>query len=158
MPFHVATLLLLLAVTVPASEQLSSFNIDKVLIAGLGHSAEFAHQFHIAYSKMITGACLFSGQPFNCAVSSFHGESQVPLSRDTRVPNCQGCAANMTLPFDHCKKNPDVVDVGSLVDYPRRHCGQNPISIPDCFDDVDYIKPSRSPLFFSCLHATPRCF
>ena len=38
---------------------------------------------------------------------------------------------------------PHVVDVGSLVDFPRRHCGQNPISIPECLDDVNFIKPAR---------------
>ena len=45
--------------------------------------------------------------------------------------------------MDHCKTHPDVVDVGSLVDYPRRHCGQNPISVQECFDDVNFVKPSR---------------
>jgi hypothetical protein len=53
----------------------------------------------------------------------------------------------MTLPFDHCKITPNYVDIGSLVDYPRRHCGQNPISIQECFDDVNYVKPSRVFLF-----------
>jgi hypothetical protein len=37
--------------------------------------------------------------------------------------------------------------VGSLVDYPRRHCGQNPIGIHECFDDVNFIKRSRVFLF-----------
>jgi hypothetical protein len=53
----------------------------------------------------------------------------------------------MTLPFDHCVTTPGVVDVGSVVDYPRRHCGQNPISIQECFDDVDFLKPARVFLF-----------
>jgi len=53
----------------------------------------------------------------------------------------------MTLPFDHCVLTPDVVDVGSMVDYPRRHCGQNPITIAECFDDVDYLKSSKVFLF-----------
>ena len=48
---------------------------------------------------------------------------------------------------DHCKSDPDVVDVGSLVDYPRRHCGQNPVSVANCFDDVNYVKTSRVFLF-----------
>jgi len=96
---------------------------------------------------MVTGACVFSGQPFYCAASHFNQDTQVPQTADTRVPFCDGCAPNMTLPFDHCKKTPDSVDVGSLVDYPRRHCGQNPIFKHECFDDVDFLKPARVFLF-----------
>ena len=48
---------------------------------------------------------------------------------------------------DHCKNNPNAVDVGVLVDYPRRHCGQNPVSVKACFDDVNYVKPSRAFVF-----------
>ena len=40
-----------------------------------------------------------------------------------------------------------VVDVGSVVDYPRRACGQNPVGPPECFDDVNYMKESRVFLF-----------
>ena len=69
------------------------------------------------------------------------------MAPNDRVPLCNGCPTNTTLPFDHCKLSPDVVDVGSLVDYPRRHCGQNPIFIRQCFDDVDFIKRSRAYLF-----------
>ena len=37
--------------------------------------------------------------------------------------------------------------MGSLVDYPRRHCGQNPVSVHECFDDVNFVKKSRVFLF-----------
>ena len=59
-----------------------------------------------------------------------------------KLASCDGCIEGTRMPFDHCKLSPHVVDVGSLVDYPRRHCGQNPITVQECFDDVDYIKPS----------------
>eukprot|EP01045_Picozoa_sp_COSAG04_P022888 COSAG04_NODE_2648_length_3800_cov_1.817617_6_plen_47_part_01 len=32
-------------------------------------------------------------------------------------------------------------------DYPRRHCGQNPVSTHECFDDVNHVKKSRVFLF-----------
>ena len=133
------------------SDRLPSLSIDDryVIAAGFDHSGSFAHQFHVAFSAMVSGACVFTGQPFYCAVSKFN-QDEPTLQRKTpttRVPFCDGCPKNMTLPFDHCVRNPNVVDVGSTVDYPRRHCGQNPINIPECFDDVDYIKDSRVFLF-----------
>eukprot|EP00756_Hemistasia_phaeocysticola_P002630 Hpha_TRINITY_DN1178_c0_g1::TRINITY_DN1178_c0_g1_i1::g.113135::m.113135 len=140
--------LLLLAAPV-GGQSLPHLNIDRagVVAAGLGHAGDFAHQFHVAYSEMVSGACVFSGQPFHCAVSHFGQDSLVPKSNATRVPNCDGCPTGYTLPFDHCRLTPRVVDVGSLVDYPRRHCGQNPITLHECFDDVDFIKRSRVFLF-----------
>eukprot|EP00656_Telonema_subtile_P028702 TRINITY_DN3129_c0_g2_i1.p1 TRINITY_DN3129_c0_g2~~TRINITY_DN3129_c0_g2_i1.p1 ORF type:complete len:762 (+),score=135.77 TRINITY_DN3129_c0_g2_i1:98-2383(+) len=152
-----ATLLLVALLSSCTSQELPSFeavklsqlNIDKqhVVTAGYGHSADFAHQFHVAFSATVSGACVFGGQPFYCAVSQFSQDAQVPLTPSTRVPVCDGCQDNMTLPFDHCKLTPDVVDVGSLVDFPRRHCGQNPVTIYECFDDVKYLEPSRVFLF-----------
>ena len=141
--------------SVSSAPPLPTLHIDQrsgVLVAGLGHSADFAHQFHVAFSSIVSGACVFSGQPFHCAVSHFAQDKAVPPN--PRVPNCDGCPPLTTLPFDHCKLTPDVVDVGSLVDYPRRHCGQNPISTQECFDDVDYLKRSRTFLFRGTADAT----
>ena len=96
---------------------------------------------------MVSGACVFAGQPFYCAVSHFNQDTLEPAQPNTRVPFCDGCPnSTVTLPFDHCVRTPHVVDVGSTVDYPRRHCGQNPISIQECIDDVDVtcaLPPSR---------------
>ena len=91
-----------------------------VAVAGLGHAGDFAHQFHVAFSASVSGACVFSGQPFNCAVSKFAQDDLVAVTPHTRVPNCQGCPDGKTLPFDHCKSSPHVIDVGSMVDCPRR--------------------------------------
>lgn len=125
--------------------RLAPLNINRsnVVTVGFDHSADFAHQLHIAFSSMVSGACIFSGQPFHCAVSFFDDEAIVPKTPWTHVPNCDGCLPGFTLPFDHCKHKPDVVDVGSLVDYPRRHCGQNPITRHECFDAVENLKASR---------------
>jgi hypothetical protein len=118
--------------------QLASLNIDKARIVTVGHGngADFAHQMHIAFSATVSGACIFSGQPFNCATSGF------PQDTPEWHALKHHSSAN-----DHCKNNPNVVDVGSLVDYPRRHCGQNPISTQECFDDVNHVKHSRSFVF-----------
>ena len=128
---------------VGGSTKLSVLNVDpaSVVAVGFGDAADFAHQFHIAFSSMVSGACVFSGQPFHCAVSGFAGDSE---AWHAKMLALNGAASSNN---DHCKSNPSVVDVGSLVDYPRRHCGQNPQSVADCFDDVNYVKNSRYFLF-----------
>jgi hypothetical protein len=44
--------------------KLGALNVapGSVITAGLGDSADFAHQFHIAFSRTVSGACIFSGQ------------------------------------------------------------------------------------------------
>ena len=100
--------------------QIDQTSAGGVAVAGLGHAGDFAHQFHVAFSASVSGACVFSGQPFNCAVSKFAQDDLVAVTPHTRVPNCQGCPDGKTLPFDHCKTSPHVIDVGSMVDCPRR--------------------------------------
>jgi len=98
--------------------RLPTLNVDRasVIAVGFDHSADFAHQLHIAFSSTYTGACIFAGQPWNCAGN--------------------------TDP-EHCKRKPDGVDVGSLVDDPRRRCGQNPINKIECVDPVEYVFHQR---------------
>ena len=38
---------------------------------------------------------------------------------DSSVPVCVGCPQNSTLEYDHCKQNPEYVDVDLLVDYAK---------------------------------------
>ena len=139
-----------------AGSKLPTLNIDtrSVVAAGFGHSGDFAHQFHVAFSATVSGACVFAGQPFNCAVSHFAQDTLVAKTRDTRVPNCQGCMPGKTLPFDHCKVTPHVVDVGSLVDYPRR-CGTTPPPLRPAGCSAPYAwHPIRCPLSLSCAEAS----
>jgi hypothetical protein len=93
------------------SAPLPKLNVDPetVVMTGLGDSADFAHQFHIAFSALVHGACIFSGQPFNCAVAGNAGDS---LRWHADILANSGAASSTN---DHCKSNPDVVDVGSLV-------------------------------------------
>ena len=124
---------------------LPSLQIDRdgVVAVGFDHGADFAHQLHIAFSSMVSGSCLFAAQPFHCAATHFSQDRVEVWTPWTRVPNCDGCVPGTRMPFDHCKRDPDVVDVGALVDYPRRACGQNPISVPDCFDAVESFLDAR---------------
>jgi poly(3-hydroxybutyrate) depolymerase len=53
-------------VTVPA------LDIDKnrVTVSGISSGAQMAHQLHIAYSDLFSGAAILSGGPYNCAENS----------------------------------------------------------------------------------------
>merc|ERR1719230_985756 len=96
-------LLLLAGAKAELTIRLPTLSIDRshVVAAGFDYAAEFAHQLHIAYSATFSGSCIFAGQPWNCN--------------------------NRQNPY-RCRTDPDDVDVGSLVDDPRRRCGQNPIT------------------------------
>ena len=136
----------------PAPITLAKLNIDEasVSVAGCSHAGDFAHQFHVAFSNTVKNACVFSGQPFHCAVQAFQGEDQVVATPESSVPYCEGCAAGMTLAYDHCKNHPQHVDVGRLPDYPKRACGQNPINPhppPGCIDLTGNLSESRVFLF-----------
>jgi len=118
-----------------------------VVTAGCSHAGDFAHQTHITWSSLVDGSCVFSGQPYHCAVTKFPGDQLVDATNSSSVPNCDGCPDGKTLIYDHCKNHPQYVDVGMLPDYPRRACGQNPIKIQDCIDDVANLFDDRVYLF-----------
>jgi len=133
-------------------QRLPTLHIDpkSVITSGCSHAGDFASQFHIAFSKMVSGACVFSGQPFHCAVHKFSRDYLVPQTPASGVPYCDGCpnnGENWTLMYDHCKNHPQFMDVGELVDYPRRACGQNPITETPCIDDVKYLFDARAYVF-----------
>ena len=129
--------------------RLPTLNISagSVATAGCSHAGDFASQLHIAFSSLVDGACVFSGQPYHCAVERFARDYLVPQTPASGVPNCDGCPANETLLYDHCKNHPQYVDVGQLVDYPRRACGQNPIAPGPCIDDPKHLYGARAYLF-----------
>mmetsp|Transcript_70470 Transcript_70470/g.178246 ORF Transcript_70470/g.178246 Transcript_70470/m.178246 type:complete len:510 (+) Transcript_70470:47-1576(+) len=129
--------------------RLPRLNIDpkSVITQGCSHAGDFAHQFHIAFSSLVSGACVFSGQPYHCAVTRFARDYLVPQTNASGVPRCEGCPDDMTLLYDHCKNHPQFVDVGVLPDYVRRSCGQNPIVHKDCIDDPKNLYSARAFLF-----------
>jgi len=120
----------------PASP-LPTLDIDPkgISISGLSSGADFAAQFQVAFSRTIMGCGIFAGQPFHCAVQRFLGEPSVPPSAD--VPFCDGCPANRTVVYDHCKVTPDYVNVSVLAAAARRYSRQGHI------DDVAHLRRAR---------------
>lgn len=47
-----------------------SIDADKVTVAGMSAGAQMAHQLHIAYPEIFSGAALLAGGPFGCADGS----------------------------------------------------------------------------------------
>ena len=125
---------------------LPSLNIDRasISIAGCSHAADFAHQFHIAFSSIISASCIFAGQPYHCAVTRFPKDQLVPQEANSDVPICEYCPENSTLIYDHCKNHPEWVDIATLVNYPRRKCSFNSTN---CIDHVDNLYYSKHFLF-----------
>eukprot|EP00470_Lotharella_oceanica_P001650 CAMPEP_0170168760 /NCGR_PEP_ID=MMETSP0040_2-20121228/1708_1 /TAXON_ID=641309 /ORGANISM="Lotharella oceanica, Strain CCMP622" /LENGTH=289 /DNA_ID=CAMNT_0010407103 /DNA_START=193 /DNA_END=1062 /DNA_ORIENTATION=- len=77
----------------------------------------------------------------------FPMDELVEQTNSSGVPNCDGCPDGKTLIYDHCKNHPEFVDVGLLPAYPQRACGENPIQIQDCVDDVANLFDDRVYLF-----------
>jgi hypothetical protein len=70
---YLLTIAILLFGTHALADQLpSGLDIDKqaITISGISSGAAMAHQVHIAYSDIFSGAGLFSSVPYNCAETS----------------------------------------------------------------------------------------
>jgi poly(3-hydroxybutyrate) depolymerase len=63
---------LLATATAHAGDSAPVLNIDpnRITVSGISSGAHMAHQLHIAYSDLFSGAALLSGGPFNCAENS----------------------------------------------------------------------------------------
>lgn len=99
---------------------LPSLGIDKtsVMTAGCSNTADFSHQFHVAFSSIVTGSCIFSGMPYHCAVTRFTNDYMVSKSNSTAAGiHCDGCDDNGTLTYDHCKNHPLNVELDRLWAY-----------------------------------------
>jgi hypothetical protein len=66
------TILCFFAVTAMAEASSPAVKIDKsrVTVSGISSGAAMAHQLHIAYSDIFSGAAIFSGVPYYCAENS----------------------------------------------------------------------------------------
>lgn len=103
-----------------ATIAMPTLNIDRsgILTVGCSNDADFAHQFHVAFSSLVKGSCVFSGMPYHCAVTRFPGDYMVPKSPSTAANiHCPDCDANGTLIYDHCKNHPEWVDINVLAEY-----------------------------------------
>ena len=68
----------------PTHEKLQTYRtLDRsaVTVSGLSSGGFFAHQFHVAYSKLVNGAGIMAGGPYGCAERIFPPFSLVPLDR-----------------------------------------------------------------------------
>jgi len=102
-------------------QTLPTLKIDKssVMTAGCSNTADFSSQFHVAFSSIVTGSCIFSGMPFHCAVTRFPKDYMVPKALSTAAGmDCMpGCDDNGTLIYDHCKNHPLWVNLPQLWEY-----------------------------------------
>jgi len=128
---------------------------EDVMTAGCSHAGDFAHQFHVAYSGLVNrGSCVFSGQPYHCAVTKFARDELVTQTDESSVPRCDGCLPGKTLIYDHCKNHPQFVDIGQLPDYVRRSCDDHN-NQKDCIDDPDNLFTAR---VFAFQPTEDRCY
>jgi len=72
MRYLLATTVLLLSACTSEDVTQPVLDIDKnrVTVSGISAGAVMAHQLHIAYSDMFSGAAIISGGPYNCAENS----------------------------------------------------------------------------------------
>mmetsp|Transcript_39597 Transcript_39597/g.63532 ORF Transcript_39597/g.63532 Transcript_39597/m.63532 type:complete len:483 (+) Transcript_39597:1-1449(+) len=119
-----------------------NINTSRISVGGHSNSADFAHQLHVAFSKTISGVCMFAGAPYHCAVTRFAADTLIDEAGGARgsVPFCEGCPIGKTLIYDKCKSKPWAVDVGMLPDYPRRVCRERGVPNDGCLDDVDNLR------------------
>lgn len=116
-----------------------------------------AVQFAVAFSKLVYGAGVYEGQPYNCATHYFPHEvllASTSLTQYTHdscqntqctasemAPICYGCPSNATIELDHCKSHPEIIDLdvlaSDITDYASR----------GLIDDPKNLNSSRIHLF-----------
>jgi poly(3-hydroxybutyrate) depolymerase len=69
---YLIAVLLLLAASPPQANDAPRLNIDpdRITVSGLSAGAQMAHQLHIAWSDLFSGAAMIAGGPFGCAAGS----------------------------------------------------------------------------------------
>lgn len=140
-PFLLSTLLNITSATVKCvdSQDKACARKRRISVSGLSSGADFAVQFHVAFSSRVFGSAIFAGQPFHCAVQRFPGDQLQKPSPE--VPVCEGCPSNTTLPYDHCKHNSTAVDVNLLAATARKYATIGLI------DDTSNLSSARVYLF-----------
>ena len=70
--YKLLPILLLLSTPVLSAETVRSLNIDtdRVTVSGISAGGQMAHQLHISYSDMFSGAGMIASGPFGCANGS----------------------------------------------------------------------------------------
>lgn len=88
------SLILWLLVATPAllADETPRLDIDpnRVTVSGMSAGAQMAHQLHLAYSDVFSGAALLAGGPFGCAEGSVLNALQRCLAKPgTEIPMAQ---------------------------------------------------------------------
>ncbi|GAB5373025.1 hypothetical protein AAMO2058_001714600 [Amorphochlora amoebiformis] len=160
--WYVHTILLERRSCVVGSNGLPDLNLNsKITISGSSAGGDMAVQFHFAFSRLVIGACGFTGQPYRCAITRFTNETLAasnssckeyecgePYKLGLAVPECldasgDPCPGNKTVMYDHCKFFPERVKIGELEHVVNatavcrdKHEYWN-LSAPSCIDPPD---------------------
>ena len=70
--------------TVQRLQELPSLQQNAVTVSGISSGGFFAHQFHVAYSKLVNGAGVIAGGPYGCVehiLNPYWWFAGVPLDR-----------------------------------------------------------------------------
>ena len=102
---------------------------SNVTISGISSGADFAVQFHVAFSATIKGVGIFAGQPYHCAVTRFEDDPLVPPDPRNPVP-CDSCPPHKTLQYDHCKHHSERIQQTRLQNYTRQAAARGLIDDP----------------------------
>ena len=104
---------------------LPPLNIEgPVTVSGISSGADFAVQFAVAYSDLVSGCAVFAGQAYMCASVRFPEENETTCAEqppprmgpgcnglaNTGPAPCIGCSPGKTVGYDHCKRTPLVTD------------------------------------------------
>jgi len=93
--------------------------VGPLTVSGISSGADFASQFHIAFSDLVSASAAFAGQAFSCATTRFAGEAVVAGGCLAQPPNnrgagCVGLASTGAAPCVGCDPGTTLVyDVGS---------------------------------------------
>ncbi|XP_040201484.1 uncharacterized protein LOC120932813 [Rana temporaria] len=86
-------LLLALIGLCSAQSRLGSYNLDSTAtVSGLSSGAYMANQFHVAHSGKVTGAAIFAGGPYYCAL----GNALTASTTCMKIPSAIGLLAIRT--------------------------------------------------------------
>ena len=103
---------LLLPMTTGAAEAPMTLNIDaeRITVSGISSGAHMAHQLHISYSDIFSGAALLSGGPFGCADDSLlTAMSRCMEKTEDPIP-----IAELLAEIDAAEKQGKVADTANL--------------------------------------------
>ncbi len=86
---------------------------DGIFSQGGSSGGDMAIQFHMAFSKNVSGVCGNDAQPYHCAVTRFPADELIPQTNESSVPFCYGCPDGYTVLYGVLKSTPSDSFFGS---------------------------------------------